>query len=161
MVVTHKTASMDVLLVMILALSLWLSLYFIKRAMSHKRSLALRNALLRTGQQNLAALSPLDFEKYCSYLLEDRLWLVELTKTSGDMGADIIAIKDGVRLVIQCKRHQENVGVRAIQEAYTALQHYQGTKAAVVCVNGYTRQAKQLAASTNVHLWTPDDLLNQ
>jgi restriction system protein len=161
MAVNHKAASVDVLLVMISALLIVLFLYFIKRSILHKRSLALRNALLRTGQQSLAALNPLEFEKYCSYLLEDRLWLVQLTKTSGDMGADIIATKDGVRLVIQCKRHQENVGVRAIQEAYTALQHYQGTKAAVVCVKGYTRQAKQLAASTNVHLWTPDDLLNQ
>ena len=60
-----------------------------------------------------------DFEFFCAELLEKRGFLeVEVTKGSGDNGVDILAEKDGVTYAIQCKRYEEPIGVKAVQEAY-------------------------------------------
>ncbi|MGC9272175.1 restriction endonuclease [Acidiphilium sp.] len=47
-------------------------------------------------------LSPVEFEQFCGMLLAGRGWSVEATRTTGDYGADIVAERDGVRLVVQC-----------------------------------------------------------
>ena len=45
-----------------------------------------------------------EFEHYCAELLRKKGFIeVEVTKGSGDYGADILAEKDGVTYAIQCK----------------------------------------------------------
>ena len=66
-----------------------------------------------------------DFEFFCAELLEKRGFLeVEVTKGSGDNGVDILAEKDGVTYAIQCKRYEEPIGVKAVQEAYAGRDYY-------------------------------------
>ena len=57
------------------------------------------------------------FERFCASLLQRNGYSnVNLTKQSGDMGGDILAEKEQVKYVIQCKRYDSSVGVSAIQE---------------------------------------------
>ena len=66
-----------------------------------------------------------DFEYFCADLLQKRGFLeVEVTKGSGDNGVDILAEKDGVTYAIQCKRYEEPVGVKAVQEVYAGRDYY-------------------------------------
>lgn len=97
-------------------------------------------------------MSPLDYEKFCAQLLEQAGWETYLTPASSDQGADIIAIRNGVRLVVQCKLYSRPVGNRAVQEIFTAKEHQKAQIAAVASNAHYTRQAHQLAASTGVYL---------
>lgn len=105
-------------------------------------------------------LSPLDFEGLCAETLRERGWQASTTQASGDQGADVIAVKDGMRLVLQCKLYSGTVGNKAVQEVAAAMAHYGADHGAVVATNGFTKSAATLAASTGVHLLHFDDLVD-
>ncbi|MBS0984063.1 restriction endonuclease [Gluconobacter cerinus] len=97
-------------------------------------------------------MDPFDYERHCALLLEQAGWNARVTQASGDQGADIIATKGGRKIVVQCKLYSQPVGNKAVQEIYTAKQHQQADEAIVASNAGYTIPARQLAATTGVHL---------
>lgn len=97
-----------------------------------------------------ADLSPLDFEGACAAVLRREGWSASTTKGSGDQGADVIAEKDGMKLVLQCKLYTGAVGNKSIQEVISARIYYNADHAAVVCKTCYTKAAKELAQASNV-----------
>ena len=125
-----------------------------------KKKTKLRQALLLAGTANPMQLTPEQYEQFCATLLENNGWSTRLTKKSGDFGADIIAEKNGERLVIQCKQWSKSVGIQAVQEAHTAISHYRATRALVVTTTGYTPAAKNIAKSAGVRLLSHTDLVN-
>ena len=57
-----------------------------------------------------------DFEYFCADILRANGFLeVEVTKGSGDFGADILAEKDGITYAVQCKCYDKPIGVKAVQ----------------------------------------------
>lgn len=95
-----------------------------------------------------------EFEAYVALVLEDNGFKnIELTKGSGDQGADILAERGGISYAIQCKNYAGSVGNFAVQEAYAAAQFYGCERAAVICPREFTRGAKELAEGTGVELW--------
>jgi restriction system protein len=124
----------------------------INRIIDRHQSVSTSNAEegdLLTGQE---------YEVYCKEILEDAGWSVVLTPGSGDQGADIIAGKNGIRVVIQCKFYSGSVGNKAVQEAYAAA-GFQDAHHAVVATNSiFTKSARQLAHKNNVLLMHHDDL---
>lgn len=95
-----------------------------------------------------------DFENWCCQLLRKKGYVdVRATRASGDYGADIIAEKEGVRFAIQCKRYSEPVGIKAVQEAYSAKAHYACDVAAVMTSSSFTEAARKLASECRVKLW--------
>lgn len=107
---------------------------------------------------NSAPEDGVDFEYWVAKQLRAYGWTTEVTKGSGDQGADVVARRDRFTVGIQCKRYSSNVGNKAIQEAISATQHYQFTKGAVITTSGYTKSAKELATSTGVILLTHYDI---
>jgi restriction system protein len=103
-------------------------------------------------------LSPAEFEHWCSMALHTAGWKARATGTSGDQGADVIAEKNGVTIVLQCKLHRSAIGNKAVQEAFTARQHYGATAAAVVSNASFTRSAEALSKTTGVLLCHYSDL---
>ncbi|HMO29336.1 restriction endonuclease [Enterovirga sp.] len=97
-------------------------------------------------------LSPAAFEAACAHALAARGWSARTTALTGDQGADIIAEKDGVRLIVQCKLLGRPVGNKAVQEAHAARTHFGARHAAVVSNADFTRGARDLAATTGVVL---------
>lgn len=97
-------------------------------------------------------MEPLDYERYCAQILQRAGWQTYVTPTGSDQGADIIATRRQVRLVVQCKLYSRPVGNKAVQEVFTACKYQRAQLAAVVSNAGYTRHARQLAASTGVYL---------
>ena len=81
-----------------------------------------------------------------------------MTLVSGDLGADIIATKRPLKMVLQCKNYKQNVGNEAVQQVFAAKSHYDATIAGVVAINGYTSSARNLAKSTGVMLMDLKDL---
>lgn len=100
----------------------------------------------------------LDYERYCADRLTRAGWRAHRTPASGDQGADIVAVRDGLRLVVQCKRLSKPVGNAAVQEAAAALRYWAGDRAAVVSNAGFTPAARRLAGATGVLLLHHDAL---
>jgi restriction system protein len=98
-----------------------------------------------------------DFEYYCADLLEANGFVdVEVTRSSGDYGIDILAIKDGVTYAIQCKRYNGLVGVKAVQEAYAGRDYYDRMVGAVLTNQYFTKPAVEAAKKLKILLWDRD-----
>lgn len=97
-------------------------------------------------------MTPIEFEAYCAELLRRSGWEVELTKASGDQGADVVARRNGRTLVVQCKLYTSPVGNKAVQEAHGAKSHLRAQYAAVVTNTTFTPSAQELARSTSTLL---------
>ena len=97
-------------------------------------------------------LTPLEYENYCAEFLRNEGWVVTMTPATRDGGADFLAEKNGLRLVVQCKRYSQHVGNKAVQEAHSALGLYNGSSACVVAPMGFTKQAQTEALCHSVHL---------
>lgn len=104
------------------------------------------DALYRaSGQAAVDAMTGLQFEHYVAAVLRGLGCEVQLTKASGDFGVDLIAVRDGVRTAVQCKRQDRAVNGSAIQQVVAGAAVYQCAATMVVSNHRYTRAAEQLA----------------
>ncbi len=95
-----------------------------------------------------------DFEYYCADILKDNGFLeVEVTRGSGDFGADILAEKDGITYAFQCKCYDKPVGVKAVQEIYAGRDYYDKMVGVVMTNQYFTQPAVDLAQKLNIMLW--------
>lgn len=95
-----------------------------------------------------------DFEYYCADLLKANGFLeVEVTKGSGDFGADILAEKDGITYAVQCKCYDKPIGVKAVQEVYSGRDYYDRMVGVVMTNQYFTQPAVELARKLNIMLW--------
>ncbi len=102
------------------------------------------------GPSEINNMTGVQFESYVAELLRKKGHSVQLTPKTGDYGVDLIM--DG-HVAIQCKRYGKGVGVKAIQEVYSGMQHY-GCSSAIVATNSvFTANAKTLANELGVILW--------
>lgn len=98
------------------------------------------------------SMTPREFELYCAAVLENSGWATRVTPEGADQGVDIVAVLNGCTAVIQCKLYSRPVGNSAVQEAVAGRAFESAEIAAVVSNSSYTRSARQLASTTNVHL---------
>lgn len=112
----------------------------IKRFFGHKSKYSLKDFEVMTGKQ---------FENAIQEILENKGYKTK-TLPWNDYGADLIAEKEGIKLAIQCKRYSLNVGLSAIQEAYTASRYYNCDKAWVITNSQFTFQAESMAEKCGV-----------
>lgn len=100
----------------------------------------------------LKKLNGIEFENYLFNLFQHHNYIVEMTPTSGDYGADLILVKDSQRIAVQAKCYTGSVGVSAVQEALSGLAYYRCDHAWVVTTGTYTANAVNLANKSNVRL---------
>ena len=113
----------------------------------------------RYADDELDEMEGLDFEYYCAELLRNRGFIeVEVTKSSGDYGIDILAEKEGVTYAIQCKRYNGPVGVKAVQEAYAGMDFYDRMVGCVLTNQYFTQPAVDAAQKLKILLWDRDYL---
>lgn len=103
-------------------------------------------------------MTPTEFEAFCAEELRQTGWKASVTRQSRDQGVDVIAEKDGVRIVLQCKLYSKPVGNKAVQEAAAARAFEQAQYCAVVSNISYTSAAEQLASTNKVLLLHYSDL---
>ncbi len=93
-----------------------------------------------------------DFEYFCANEINKKGWDARVTRGGGDQGIDIIAEKNDFKLVIQCKKYNNPVGNKAVQEISAGRQHEMADAACVVTNSTFTKSAKELASTNDVHL---------
>lgn len=105
-------------------------------------------------------MTPVEFEVFCAEELRRAGWNARVTMQSRDQGVDVVAEKDGVRIVLQCKLYTRPVGNKSVQEAAAAKAHEQASYGIVVTNNRYTPAAEQLASTNGILLLHFSDLQN-
>ena len=104
-------------------------------------------------------MTPAEFEVFCAEQLRNCGWEVQVTPLCKDQGVDVIAVKNGIRVVLQCKLYSKPVGNKAVQEIAAGKIHQQAVYGAVVTNSTFTSSAKQPASTTGIRLLHHTDLL--
>lgn len=99
-----------------------------------------------------------DFEHWVASKLNDAGWTASVTQASGDDGVDVIAVRNGSSVAVQCKRFKGSVGNKAVQEVYSGMKHMQLDRAVVISTGQYTKAAQNLASTTGVILLSEHDI---
>ena len=86
---------------------------------------------------------------------------IDPTPTTGDQGADVILLVEGIKIVIQAKKYTGVVGNAAVQEVFAAKEYYEADYAMVVTNSRYTQSASTLAGKIGVELTTAQDYLRR
>jgi len=111
-----------------------------------QRRAARRDELYRsTGQAAVDTMTGVEFEYYVAAVLRGMGYAVEMTSASGDFGVDLIAVRDGVRTAVQCKRQIRKVNGSAVQQVVAGAAIHDCDTTMVVSNHRYTRAAEQLA----------------
>jgi Restriction endonuclease len=97
-------------------------------------------------------MTPSEFEHFCAEQVRRSGWVARVTTQSGDQGVDVIAEKNNVSVVIQCKLYSGAVSNKSVQEVAAGKTHYQADYAIVVSKTRYTSSAQRLAATNQVLL---------
>jgi restriction system protein len=113
--------------------------------LAHRQSVRLDALYRSSGQAAVDAMSGVDFEHYVAAVLRGRGYDVEFTRATGDFGVDLIAIRDGARTAVQCKRQARAVNGAAIQQVVAGAAVHDCTATMVVSNHRYTRAAEHLA----------------
>lgn len=102
--------------------------------------------------ERIDIMSGIEFEHFLNDLFSKDGYKTEITKASGDQGADLIVEKFGERTVVQAKRYSNAVSNSAIQEVVAAKAHYNCSRTIVITNNYFTKSAIELAYSNKVEL---------
>jgi len=97
-------------------------------------------------------MDPFEYEHYCSSIFRNNGWDSKATQGSSDQGVDVIAKKDDIKLVAQCKKFTKAVGNKAVQEIVAGIKYYQADMGIVIAPNGFTKSAEKLAAANKIKL---------
>ena len=109
--------------------------------------------------EKIDGLNGYDFETLVGAILQNCGFKCEVTRKSKDNGADIIAEKRGIKMVIQAKLYyKHNGGNKGVQEVYTAKNMFCGQVAVVVTNSYFSKSAIETAAKCDVVLIDRDML---
>jgi len=103
---------------------------------------------------DIDSMTGLEFESFVGDLLKNLGYTgVQVTKSSGDQGVDVIASKNGKKYAIQCKNYSSSLNNKPIQEVTTGKAIY-GCDVGVVLTNStFNQNAVEAAKATGTLLW--------
>jgi restriction system protein len=104
------------------------------------------DTLRASGFDQIDMMTGIEFEGYFAAVLRGLGYDVTTTKTTGDFGVDLVAVRDGTRTAVQCKRKKGGaVGAAAVQQVVAGAPMHDCNATMVVTNNLFTRAAQQLA----------------
>jgi HJR/Mrr/RecB family endonuclease len=129
---------------------------------AHRGELAAWDRFCRDhcGIDQVDGMTGIEFEDRLGSLFADLGYDARKTRTSGDFGADLILTGDDGRTLVQAKRSNGAVGVKGVQEAFSAISYYEADRAILVTNGRFTRAAEELAERTKVELWDRGRLID-
>lgn len=99
------------------------------------------------------------YEHICADILKQKGFTqVQVTKSSGDQGIDIIAYAFGKKYGIQCKYYSFPVGNDAVQQAFTGARYFKCDVAVVMTNTTFTSSAIDLSHKIGVLLWSNNEV---
>ncbi len=110
------------------------------------------------GMENIAEMTPLQFEIFVSEVYARLGYNTQLTPRSGDDGIDVIAKKNGNIYAIQVKKTAKPTGSPVIQTLSGSMVHIGARYGICVSASGFTPDAKRFAYGKNISLVSGQDL---
>lgn len=109
---------------------------------------------------HLRSLAPTAFEKATADLFEQLGYQVRVTPPQNDGGFDIVAKRDGVKYLIECKRYsaRNRVGRPEVQKLCGAMVGEKADRGIFVTTGTFTEEAKEFASRVNIDLVTGREL---
>lgn len=96
--------------------------------------------------EEIDAMDGPEFERYLVSFFSARGCTVIHSGRSGDFGADLIVVDDGIKFAVQAKNYDTGkVSNKAVQEAFTAASYYRCDRAMVVTNAQFTDPAREQA----------------
>lgn len=117
------------------------------------------NFYIETELKYIDTLDGWSFEQYCSSLLQKIGYTSVVTKGSNDYGGDILAEKENIKYVIQCKRYNEAISAKPIGEVLRSIKHYKCEKGIILTNNYFTNNAIEEANDCDIELWDRNKLI--
>jgi restriction system protein len=128
-----------------------------------KRAARTRMGYLRSGltRRDLLLLSPSKFEEWSATRLREQGYSVTVVGGQSDHGIDLIAERDGERLVVQCKRWvgARMVGEPQVRDLFGAMHHERATGAMVITTGLFSEPALAWAKGKPIKLWDVERLI--
>ncbi|RMH36274.1 MAG: restriction endonuclease [Gammaproteobacteria bacterium] len=124
-----------------------------------------RNRLLSKAKQiqsreDLANLSPVEFENMVVELFRAMGHQAKRTGKSGDHGVDVVVrTKKGEKWVVQCKRWRKSVGEGVVRDLYGTLQHEKADGGMIIAANNFSMPAREWVRGKPIRLISGDEFL--
>ncbi|WP_412676090.1 restriction endonuclease [Bacillus paramycoides] len=132
----------------------------VEREKERERALKIRMEELRQSSiDEIDHMNGQQFEEYLSSLYHSFGYKTEVTKGSGDFGADLILEINDEKIIVQAKRYSNKVSIQAVQEIVAAKGYYRANHVWVVTNNYFTEPARKLADANDVLLIDRDLLI--
>ena len=119
------------------------------------------------GEVAISTASWQAFERMVARLLySEGFEYATVVGTSGDGGADVLALKDGRRWLVQVKRHTTPIGGEVLGRTVAAVRSYGADIPVIVSKSGFTgdllqKRGQFAAEGINVQLWDRDTLVRR
>lgn len=112
-------------------------------------------------RQQLAVLSPEQFEQWCAHVLRALGYTVRHVGGQGDHGIDLFAERDRELIVVQCKRFTgtRTVGEPHIRDLFGAMHAEKASRAIVITAGYFTAEARAWAQGKPIELWDADRIV--
>ncbi|BBH22492.1 hypothetical protein Back11_38370 [Paenibacillus baekrokdamisoli] len=123
------------------------------------RRILLEEKLKRSGIKEIDEMDGRQFEHYLGHLFKAHGYAVEVTRASGDYGADLVLTKAAKKIVVQAKRYSKSVGLKSVQEVKASIAHYKAAEGWVVANRDFTDEAYSLAKSNDIILINREQLI--
>lgn len=113
-----------------------------------------KNKLLVQKVDSLYELTPREFEEWTASLFESLGYeKVTLTPQSNDKGVDVLAVKNGLKIAIQCKKFKGVVGSPNIQTFLGAMQNAEADKGFFITTGTFSVEAEKMALDMPIELY--------
>jgi hypothetical protein len=101
------------------------------------------------------------FEERVAQKLDNFGWKIELTKSSNDFGADVLAQYGREKLVVQCKFFRADLPLSdsVVREVMVAKQHYKAKHGLIVYRGLLTRRLLEKAMTQKISVLTYEQLV--
>ena len=108
---------------------------------------------------NFENVDPFEFERFISNLLKKMGYNTEVTRRTGDYGVDVIAEKNGEKIVVQVKRWKNPVPPAEINKLLGAMRNFRADRAIFVTTSRFTKNARYIAdRNPEIELWDMEKL---
>ncbi|MBV9172615.1 MAG: restriction endonuclease [Chloroflexi bacterium] len=99
-------------------------------------------------------MAPVEFEDWVGARFEDLGYRVKSTALSGDHGVDLVATRDGEKVVIQCKRYRDwKISEHVMRGLYGTMQHESADRAYLVTTSYLTAPARTWCRGKPIEIW--------
>lgn len=126
------------------------------KALNNKRKFKFQNQWLNDRQilDCLKSLKPAEFEEYIAHTYKNLGYSTNTVGGSYDGGVDVIAEKDGITSLIQCKRfNQSVVSVHDVRDFYGAMvDRLANGKGVFITTNIFSKEAERFAEGKPIEL---------